>query len=193
VDLIAQQAPNIADIRFRNKLRGWDCFGFSVHYEPANVATKLNSQAVSTFYEPYTENIYMNGFLRNLYLRPSCACCSSKSGKSGADITLGDFWGIKKLYPELYDKDGVSLVIVASDRGEKIIDTLNMSKASVDYVMAVAENPPYVSSAHIPQTRKVFWQSFSKDGIFAVEKAIQAARPSIIHRILSRAKRLINL
>lgn len=42
-------------------------------------------------YEPHKANLYMKGFLKNLYLRPSCYACPAKCGKSGADYTLADF------------------------------------------------------------------------------------------------------
>lgn len=46
-------------------------------------------------YEPFDKNAYLHGFVRNLYLRPSCYHCPSKSFKSESDYTLADFWGGK--------------------------------------------------------------------------------------------------
>lgn len=37
------------------------------------------------------DNVYMKGFLSNLYLRPSCHDCKCKDGKHHSDISLGDF------------------------------------------------------------------------------------------------------
>jgi hypothetical protein len=178
------------DIQFRDKRLGWANFGFSVRYAPSNDCAQ-SKKLIHDIFEPFEKNIYMKGFLRNLYLRPSCASCPSKSGKSGADITLADFWGVSRHYPELYDKDGVSLVIVASERGQFVIDALNIRKSPVEYKKAIEGNSPYEHSVIFSPTRHIFWKFFPKYGIFAVEKALKAARPSVATRVISRLKRLI--
>lgn len=59
--------------------------------------------------------MHRDGFSRlyNLCLiyRPSCYTCPFCGTGTGADVTLGDFWGAEKLWPELGDGRGVSLVI----------------------------------------------------------------------------------
>ena len=63
-------------VYFRDKRTGWKEFSFSAH---------LSSLEKSTLHtEKFYRNKYMRGFLANLYLRPSCHQCPSKSGKSGA-------------------------------------------------------------------------------------------------------------
>jgi hypothetical protein len=58
----------------------------------------------------------MNAFLSDLSLRPSCYVCPAKAGKSGADITIGDFWGIENAMRKVDDDKGVSLLIINSAR-----------------------------------------------------------------------------
>ena len=41
------------------------------------------------------------------------------------DITLGDFWGIDKIMPEIPMGKGVSLMIATSEKGNEIVETLN--------------------------------------------------------------------
>lgn len=36
-------------------------------------------------------NLFLKGFLADLYLRPSCYACPVKKLKSGSDLTIGDF------------------------------------------------------------------------------------------------------
>ena len=67
--------------------------------------------------EPLDKNIFLRGFLTDLYLRPSCHACPSKSFKSGSDITIGDFRGVQYVIPEIDDDKGVSEVFV---HGEKL-------------------------------------------------------------------------
>lgn len=53
--------------------------------------------------EPLNKNIFLRGFLADLYLRLSCHSCPAKSFKSGSDITIGDFWGVQNVMPEIDD------------------------------------------------------------------------------------------
>lgn len=47
--------------------------------------------------------MFSRDFLANLYLFSSCYACPLKCNKSGSDITLGDYWGITSLTPQLND------------------------------------------------------------------------------------------
>jgi len=53
-------------------------------------------------------------------LRPSCYNCKYCSTNRFGDITLGDFWGIGKIDQSMFDKDGNSMVLVNSSRGEML-------------------------------------------------------------------------
>lgn len=61
---------------------------------------------------------YMLAFLQNISLRKSCYNCAFKDYKTSSDITIGDFWGIEKTDSCLSDKDGVSLVILHTEKGQ---------------------------------------------------------------------------
>ena len=54
---------------------------------------------------------YYEPFLDNLFLRKSCYNCDI-AHHSAADISLGDFWGIKNHRRELDDNKGMSFVCV---------------------------------------------------------------------------------
>lgn len=68
------------------------------------------------------ENLYMQGYLKsNLYIRPSCGNCKFNGLPRQADITLADFWGIDN---ELDDDKGTSLILINSDMGKKIVESI---------------------------------------------------------------------
>ena len=54
--------------------------------------------------------------------RSSCFNCTYSCRERVGDFTIGDYWGIKKYYPDLYDEYGVSLVLSNTNRAQKIID-----------------------------------------------------------------------
>jgi len=84
----------------------------------------------------------MKAFLSNISLRPSCYACPAKSGKSGSDITLGDFWGVERVLPEFDDDKGVSVVLGFTEKGKQLLEAvLPYERLSVDYATAIACNP----------------------------------------------------
>ena len=40
---------------------------------------------------------------------------------SGADITIGDYWGIDKEHPEFSNDSGVSAIIVKTKKGKEYL------------------------------------------------------------------------
>lgn len=99
----------IESISFRNKSLGWKKYSFALTFSVSDGHGEKNSVLLS---EPLNKNIFLRGFLADLYLRPSCYACPSKSFKSGSDITIGDFWGVQHVMPEIDDDKGVSVVMV---------------------------------------------------------------------------------
>ena len=104
---------NVIKYNFRNKEDGWKKYNTTVEFEDGNI-----------FKEKYDQNIYMKGFLRNLYLRKSCYKCSAKGFTSGSDITLGDFWEIQEELPEFDDDKGCSIVFVNTKHGENLFNSI---------------------------------------------------------------------
>lgn len=72
-------------------------------------------------HENNTDNRYNLGFLKNIYLRPSCYQCPVKPRGSMADITLGDFWELLESQPALINREGTSAVLVNTERGRQLI------------------------------------------------------------------------
>ena len=91
--------------------------------------------------EPLSGNVYANAFFSRLSTRSSCLACQFKDGKAGADLMIGDFWGIEEFYPELDDVKGVSAVLVYSDRGANLLNDTHCVLHEVTYDAVVARNP----------------------------------------------------
>lgn len=152
--VISDKDVVIADISFRNKQFGWKEYSFSL---TLSTISSPNKKCSFTTCVPYGENLFMKGFLADLYLRPSCYVCPAKSGRSGSDITLGDFWGIQEIMPELDDDKGVSVVLVNSEQGKNWLDKIEVDLWNADYGQAIAHNPALVKSPLLPPRRKVFY------------------------------------
>ena len=53
--------------------------------------------------------------------------CQHCNGSRAADITIADFWGVYKFNPTLYDKRGISLILVNSKKGATYLESLQGS------------------------------------------------------------------
>ncbi len=148
-DLVTEKS-DIENVSFRDKSTGWSSYSFLI---------TCNSDKV-THSELASKNPFMQGFLANLYLRPSCHNCPTKKLKSGSDLTLGDFWGIQNHYPKFSDDKGVSLVLINSEKGQKIFDLLKTENIVVTYFSALVGNPSIEHSVAEPKYRKEFFERF---------------------------------
>lgn len=141
-----------ARIFFRHKSTGWESYSIVIDQEK----TPLKQLA--------SDNMYMRAFTRNFTLRPSCYACKSKGINRQSDITLGDFWGIQEVCSEMYDKQGVSLVIVNTEKGQTLFDQIigNIKCKSTDLENSIKKNPAYDLSSEMPELRWQFMQEIFK-------------------------------
>lgn len=151
----------ITAVNFRDKSVGWKNYNFSIGLKRAD-------GEVEYFTQPSSQNIFMRGFLRDFYLRPSCYSCRAKSGRSGSDITLGDFWGINELKPEIDDDRGVSAITINSDKGALWFDALSLQRYEMSYADLCRYNPALVRSVASPSQRAKFFKRYGKESFFVL-------------------------
>lgn len=149
------EKTEINHIDFRSKSIGWKKYSFALTLSKATADGEKNTVSLSSI---FTENPYMNAFLSNLSLRPSCYDCPAKSGKSGSDITIADFWGIENVSPEFDDDKGISLVLSYSEKGGRWLAGLDCECIEVDYRSAQRMNPSISSSVSKPINRAFFFR-----------------------------------
>lgn len=99
---------NIVYVKAKNKDKGW-----------RSLARKVVFKNGSVYYGVGYEDHYRRGYHLNVYERPCCYSCSFKGLPRISDITLGDFWGIEKIAPELDNDLGTSLIMINSRKGEE--------------------------------------------------------------------------
>lgn len=138
-------------INLRSKKSGWSRYRYSVEflYSDGYVYNKVQN-----------EDLYMKGFVENLFLRKSCAACEFKGIERISDITLGDYWGVWNQYPEFDDNRGVSLVLVHSEKGRTIWNNIKceLEYRDVPLEEAISENPSAVKSSVEHYRREEFFE-----------------------------------
>ena len=135
----------------------------------------------------------MQGFLKNIYLRPSCYHCAARQGKSGADISIADYWGVRNYHKEMDDDKGVGLILVHTTNGNEYYNSISSSINQVksDYNNAVLHNPCIVKSVAVPNLRAKFWELYETMGIDAIADICNKMKPGFVTRCINLAKRII--
>lgn len=146
----------IRSVEFRSKSTGWKKYSFALTLTQATADGEENSVLLSSV---FWENPFMRSFLCDFILRPVCYQCTCKSGKSGADITLGDFWGIEIIKPELDDDRGCGLVM---DYTNSKCYFHNQNMNEMTYENAKLGNPSICKSVHIPLNRKFYFHRLDR-------------------------------
>ena len=145
-------------INLRSKETGWP--GYSVRFDYPG------GQSYSV---PGMRDPYLRGFVRDLYLRPSCHHCRFKGVTRQSDVTLGDYWGVWDQLPRCHDGKGTSLVLIHTERGRKLWEALagqmRFAPAPAD---ALAENPAALLSAAMPDLRAKFWDGYETEDFTAL-------------------------
>ena len=172
-----QKKSLIEHISFRDKQLGWLNYNFTVDYKDGSKSS-----------ESHNENLYMQGFLRDLYNRPSCHKCKVKGGRCASDITLGDFWRIDNVYPELNDNFGVSVVLANTQKGDGIIKAVAPKVKVATYEQAIAGNPCIIKNTPENKWRSSFWQYYNNGSslLNSVKAIVNQQNPSIVTRAIRK-------
>ena len=137
-------------IEFRAKDTGWSLFSMKFTYKDKVYRSSLQ------------EDLFMRGFLRNLFLRPSCHQCIAKDARRISDITLADLWGASKICPELYDDKGTSLVMLHSEKGKEVWDEIRHKLRCTPVGIEVFDHNSAAIRSVVPHpNRALFFQQFN--------------------------------
>ncbi len=150
---------NIESINMRDKTTGWSEWNYDWKIRYKNESELIILQNHVPF---------MKGFVKDFYLRPSCHKCCFKGMERDSDITLGDYWGVWKVQPDMDDNKGTSVVLIHTDKGknllERITDELKISKADVEAI--IEYNPSILESASETKKRQKFFEKVKTDTTF---------------------------
>ena len=168
----------IRQVSFRNKAKGWKQFSMERVFRNGE-----------TYRKTLHTDPYMQYFLSDICLRPSCYSCRFKELPHPSDLTLGDAWGIEGWMPEMDDDRGTSLVFVNTPAGqvclEAIQDSLRMQSGDADVMLPVSADSRHSVVEHINRSR--FMRAVSNDA--SPEQLQKLLRRSFFLRIVSFTRR----
>lgn len=115
-DLENRYQSKVKRVWFKNKTKGWNLF-----------STKIIFENGSEYIADRNHDAFMLGYIHyNLYMRDCCSSCKYKSLPRISDITLADFWGVGSHRSELDEDKGTSLVMINSDKGRILFESIQI-------------------------------------------------------------------
>lgn len=158
----------IGQIQFRNKKTGWQNYSVVIK----------NAEHDEIYSDIWHKNVFMQGFVNDLYLRKSCYQCQYKGDNLQGDITLGDLWGVDNICPELNDDKGISLVLVRTPKGKEIYEEIEKDIVTheIPFEQVVKYNPSILQSSANFEYRKLFYEKWNGEELARVIKAVLERR-----------------
>ena len=176
--MIKRYNSNIKSIKFRYKKPGWNVFSMKIDFE------NDKSYIKNTYEDPY-----IRGFLRELFLRPSCHKCLYTNTNRIGDITIADFWGYNSRKGEMKDKDkGVSMVLINTQNGQVLFNKCKSSLIFYKRTLQEAINGNKCLSEPFAEAknRKEFWEKYNKYGFeYVLNKYMYPDRLTIKDKIIN--------
>lgn len=138
---------------------------------------------------------WKNYFYDNRSLRPSCYLCPYTSTNREGDITIADFWGIENTSSSRSnDYRGVSLLLVNSDAGRRILPMLKLDLEKQSLSAALPGNPMLRRPSTFQGKRSEIWRLLYSDGFLDMAKKegfFSLLSHSLIARTKHAAKRIL--
>lgn len=186
---VSKRTISLEDISFRNKNLGWKKFSFVLYGKTRRGDSRRRENTV-LFSCMHYKDTYMRAFLNNLILRPSCHNCKCKEGKSNADLTIADFWGIDNYNPNMDDDKGTSLILIYTFNGKKCFFKLNLLKTEECIENARKYNPGLESICKPHPNRILFFKEIKRKN--SVKKMIDnMLKPSLVRKCILLCERII--
>lgn len=144
-----RHSSRIVKMDFRNKID----FGWNEHVETLAFENgkTINARTFAKLYYKHT------------MLRPSCYRCPYKKITRPSDITIADYWGIDKAAPGFNDNNGVSLVLVNTDKGSEIFESIREKLNVVETRLEDSMQHPLKGNFKMPENREQFWRDYKEE------------------------------
>lgn len=141
---------------------------------------------------------YMQLFLSQNALRPSCGeNCKYRDKRRPGDLTIADFKGYDKLFPDLsYPSKNWSTVVCNTPKGAKCLEklSLTMERREIEINDVIKYNPLFAKQTWFSKDRDSFFEDFENDAESAIEKwtiPLTIYRPAFPKKVLTYLPRSV--
>lgn len=119
IGYLKKKYRNFRRFEIRSTSAEWGVYRSVVHTATAQDSSSLLSQA------------YIKLFCTDACLNECCYACKFCNTNRPGDISIGDFWGLKKVSPAFHDQIGVSAMLVNTEKGMRLLERI---KGSIEFV-----------------------------------------------------------
>ena len=177
----------VSEVHLKDKTNGWQSLASRVTFEDGQVSL-----------EDKSSDYWVRGFLLNdLFTRKSCYHCQYRViPRAAADLTMGDFWGIR--HQEQIDMfKGISVLLVNSDKGKalfkNVCDRFHYTEHSMTEVLP--GNPALLKSPVRTAKQDKFFELINSGTCFssAVSACIESKKPIILKKIWRKIRAIKSL
>ena len=144
---------------------------------------------------------YYYAFLQGMTYRESCYQCPYSCLERVGDITIGDFWGIENVDASLNNLEGVSAIILNSDKGKDVFDKVKNLLFSKEIPVSEIQkyNGNLNSPTKRPENRSVIYTKLNEVGFEKMAKQesknnkyfVEYIKDCIPNRVRKKIKRII--
>lgn len=168
IDWINRRYNNkVVQITFRDKNISWKRYPTSILMGDGK-----------KYCNSYETQLYMRMFFSALIYNRKCFSCQHANLNRISDLTIGDFWGIEEIMPELFDEKGVSLVLVNSNKGQLLLEKMvnqEMNDSIKEYIgnlQLILNKQQNLSMCTMkPKMYDEFWKDYTEKGFeYCLEK-----------------------
>lgn len=153
----------VVDFLFRNKKFGWGKNG--------SIFIKKNGKIKEKLCNIYNSSYYYF-FSKGFFYKNTCYSCPFAQYDRVSDITVGDFWGINdyKFKNKYKSKNGVSLVLVNSHKGERTFSDSNnnFTFEAVSKEMAIKDNGQLMHPCKFDNSCKKIFNDYVNSKDYAI-------------------------
>lgn len=157
-----KKKSKIREYYFRNKINGW-------HTHTEKAVFHNNLVDTKSFSSQLNKKLYHT----NVFFRPVCYECPYADINRVSDITIADFWGIEKYYPDFDDNKGVSLILINSVKGAQIFEEAKDDLVFFPCNVEQCLQPQLKHPTARPKNRDKYWNIYNKGGYHALAKKIR--------------------
>lgn len=174
----------ITELSFRDKKRnGWSSQG-SIGYDG-------KIKAISRF-----NSSYYYYYLQNSISRFSCYSCKYAAKSRVGDVTIGDYWCIEEVCPQVDARLGFSALLVNTEKGQRLTEAVKeeFSMYETSFDDAAKGNGNLIKPCQIPPKRNDIYARIAKEGYDAVarkEFKCQYVMPFIRRHVPHKIKKML--
>ena len=103
------------DFRFKDETHNWSQLAVRAKFKDGREIVKRGAEDV------YMSDVSVDNLLM---MNNACENCAFYQMPRQADITIGDFWGMRYFVPDICDEQGTSIVMLNNEKGASLLDRI---------------------------------------------------------------------